>query len=321
MGRITTEKSDKDFHWKKREFDIDIPRAHFELDALQEELLNRYLRGDKTFLRAFNTNYTSLFMEFLKDKTRLNEPIALAVMGGVRMGKSVSAITIAGLVMEARGRLMDVELIMANEYVFLDEIKNAKFGDFYVIDESKHAMYGTGSSTRKSKIQDIQNIIAVNNISTLWLTPDRWASEKVQYGLRAFGRSQYYSNGEKMPIRICRFMLYNLQESSAGGSVPLGMVYIPHFEDILENGTQLWKDYSEKKQKWVDEEVSGTAGDMMEQMFSVAEKINNSDKFKLLSKKAEKITFITALLGSEISKGEIDQVFQCINLLNKGFTI
>lgn len=239
-------------------------------------------------------------------------------------GKSTSAITVAGLIMEARRRLMDTEHILENEYKLLEVLKNNKitqFGDAFVIDESKQAVYGVGSTARKFKLSDIQNIIAVNNISTLWLRPDGWSFDNSQYGLRAFGRGQFYKDGTLCPVRINKFMLYNLQESSAGGSLPLGMIYLPHFEDILKNGKQLWKDYSQKKQNWVDDEQHGEADTMMTQAFSVAEKIYTYPRFQLLKSGSQKKTFIATALGSEATTGETKQIYEIIKLLENGFTL
>lgn len=323
MTNLITEKTDVKFKWEIKNIDIDISQALFELDALQGELINRYLRQDRNFLRAFHTNYTSLFFQFIKDKVRLNEPFGISIMGQPRSGKSVSAITIAGLAMESRGRIMDTKHIVSDSYKFMEALKDENithFGDCFVVDESKQAVFGTGSTAKKVKLLDIQNIIAVNNISTLWLRPDGWAAETSMYGLRAFGRSQFCKDGKLLPMRINRFMLYNLQESSAGGSLPLGMVYLPHFADILKNGKQLWKDYTIKKQDWVDAEQKGQGDTLIESMFKVAEKISKFSKFVQLKGNAQKKTFIITALGSETPKGEIDQIFNIIKLIDQGFS-
>src|SRR3989304_9118312 len=81
--KIITEKT-SETDWKFRELNIDVTEVLFEVDALQQELINRYIRQDKNFLRAYFTNYTNLFMNFIKDKARLNEPISLSMMGQVR---------------------------------------------------------------------------------------------------------------------------------------------------------------------------------------------------------------------------------------------
>src|SRR3990170_3358460 len=104
--QIVTDVTNKSTIWKTKFIDLDITEIVFDLDALQAELLNRYLRQDKNFLRAYYTNYTNLFFQFIKDKVRLGEPTTLSLMGQTRSGKSVCAITIAGLMMEARKKLM-----------------------------------------------------------------------------------------------------------------------------------------------------------------------------------------------------------------------
>ena len=82
--QIITEKTETKVVWKDRIINVDIGDVVFELDALQQELLNRYLRSDKNFLRAYYTNYTGLFMQFIKDKVRLNEPISLSMVLTIR---------------------------------------------------------------------------------------------------------------------------------------------------------------------------------------------------------------------------------------------
>src|SRR3989338_460765 len=322
MPHITTEKT-TEINWKLKELNIDVTEVLFELDALQGELINRYIRQDKNFLRAYFTNYTNLFMQFIKDKVRLNEPTTFSFMGQTRSGKSTSAITVAGLIMEARDKLMTVNKICPHQYSFMETIKSGKaeFGDVFVIDESKDAVFGVGSMAKKFKLVDIQNIIAVNNISTIWIRPDGWAFENSQYGLRAFGRGQSYKDGRLLPVRLNRFMLYNLQESSAGGSLPLGMVYLPHFADILKNGKQLWIEYSEKKQSWVDEEQKGEGDALTKNMISIAEKIFNYPKFKLLKGGNQKKTFVATALGSEATRGEITNIYELIKLLEQGFSL
>lgn len=323
--KLITEKSEKkETIWKSKNININIREAVFELDVLQLDLIQRYLRNDRNFMRAFFTDYTKLFFQFLKDKTSLNEPIHLSVMGAVRSSKSTSAICIAGMIMEARDKLMDTNHIMQSEYAFLEtlkENKNVSFGDCFVIDESKQAVFGIGSSAKKLKIADVQNIIAVNNISTIWVKPDGWSFEGAMYGLRAFGRGQFDKQGNKLPIRINRFMLYNLQESSAGGSLPLGMVYIPHFADYLKNGKELLEAYNNKKQDWVNQEQFGTSDSLQESMFRMAERLSKSEAFSKLTKSKDKETFIATALGSEATRGEITQLLSLTRLLAQGYTL
>ena len=323
--KLITEKTKKEeIKLELKTMQVNVGDIIFEIDALQQELIQRYLRQDRNFLRAFYSNYTSLFMQFLTDKNKLGEPVTISIMGVTRSGKSTSGITIAGIITQLNNRLMNISHICGSQYEYMEILKENKvvqFGDAFVIDESKQAVYGTGSMAKKVKLMDIQNIIAVNNISSVYIKPDSWSFEGALYGLRAFGRGQFDKWGKLLPMRINRFMLYNLQESSAGGALPLGMVYIPHFADYLKNGKQLWKDYSAKKQAWVDEEQHGTSDVMLENMFKVGQRLTNSEIFKQIRKSSEKKVFIATALGSEVTKGEIEQIFRLTSLIQQGFTI
>lgn len=323
--KLITEKTDlKEIKLKSKGVNFNLKEAIFELDVLQQSLIQKYLREDRNFLRAYYTDYTSLFLQFLQEKAQLNEPVHFSIMGGVRGGKSSSGICIGGMMSEARNKLYSINKIMSSEYEFLQTLKDNKFvefGDCFVIDESKQAVYGVGSTAKKVKIQDVQNIIAVNNISTIWIKPDGWSFEGAMYGLRAFGRGQFDKFGKALPMRINRFMLYNLQESSTGGSLPLGMLYIPHFADYLDNGKELWQQYSDKKQKWVNEEMSGTADATMENMFKLAEKLTKNKHFSNLKKANEMEAFISTAVGSEMTRGEVKQLLTLCRLIRNGYTI
>lgn len=75
---------DKTFKISDLYFEFDLSKANYEIDVLQNRLLQVYLRADPKFRRAFSTNYTNDFFQFLKDKARLREPVHLSVMGVVR---------------------------------------------------------------------------------------------------------------------------------------------------------------------------------------------------------------------------------------------
>jgi len=75
---------DDEFSLKDLHFSFDLGKANYELDILQNKLLQFYLRADSKFRRAFNMNYTTEFLQFLRDKARLKEPVHLSIMGQVR---------------------------------------------------------------------------------------------------------------------------------------------------------------------------------------------------------------------------------------------
>jgi hypothetical protein len=301
---------------KQLKFLFNLREANYEIDILQNKLLQFYLRNEIRFRRAFNTDYTADFLQFLKDKARLREPIHLSILGVVRSGKSYTAVTIASFMMALYGKKFTIEYICANAYEFLEKLKSMPqeklLNTCFLIDEEKQATFGIGSIAKKIKLNDVQNIIAINNISTISLTPHGWAYREAMYGLRLFGRC--------FKTKTTRSMLYNLQEKGKGGELPLGNVYLPIFTAFLpkDYADELEKQYLEKKNEWVRGEMRGEGDVLYEIKRKSAEAFCRDEKFKGLKKKAEKITYISLKLGSEWTKGEVDEIYQITNLIRNG---
>jgi hypothetical protein len=275
-----------------------------------------YLRADPRFRRAFAKNYTNIFLKFLKDKARLREPIHIACLGKTRSGKSYSMISLAVFISACYGKRFGINNICANAYEFLeklkvipeDELKNSCF----LIDEEKQSVYGVGSVAKKMKLTDVQNIIAVNNISTIMLNPNSWANKEADYGLRTFGRC--------FKTKTCRLMLYNLQEKGKGGELPMGNIYLPIFTAFLpkEYAQEIEKEYMDKKMNWVKGEMRGEGDVLYEIKKKSAESFCRDKKFLGLTKKNERMSYISYKLGSEWTKGECDEIFQLTKLLQAG---
>jgi hypothetical protein len=295
-------------------FSYNLTTAKFELDALQQEMLNFYIRADPKFRMAFYQDYTSQFFQYIKDKARLKEPIYLSVTGGVRSGKSYSAISVCWILNYLHGRIIDIRYITANEVDYLESLKNMPEKDLanscFVIDEKKQGVFGIGSYAKKMKLQDMQNIIAKFNISNITLCPTK-IDDKSQYALKSFGRD---FNG------VNRFMLYNLQAGDGASHRPMGMVYIPPFNKLLPEkiGSKLEKDYIKKKDAWILRETRGE-GDVLYQIKrKTAEVFAKDTKYLELTKKDEKLAYLSMALGSEWTKAEIGELLNLTSIIAKG---
>lgn len=297
-------------------FNFNLKEADYQVDALQNQMLQDYIRTDARFRKAFYTNYTNSFLQFIKDKARLNEPIHLSVIGQVRSGKSTGMISVASLIMALYGKMLTTEYICGNVTEFIEKLKimpeDKLRNSCFVIDEEKKAVFGMGSTARKMKVMDIQNIIAINNISTIMITPMSWANENAFYGLKAFGRC--FKTG------TIRFMLYNLQ-NSGGLGLPLGMVYLPRFEKFLPKvyAEILAKEYLAKKNEWVMKEMRGQGHDdasVMKQ--KVASQFLKDNNFLALTKRNDRIVYISMKLGNEWTKSEMEEMNNIIKLMQMG---
>lgn len=301
-------------YFKQFKFEFNLAEANYELDALQEKLLMSYLRVDKKFRHAFNTNYTNEFFKFLKDKARLKEPIHLSVMGNVRSGKSVSSISICAFLNACNNRLITIDYICGNAMEFLEKLKSMPQEELnnscFLIDEEKTNIMGYGSVAKKLKLQDVANIIAINNISTIMLNPIEWANKEANYGLRTFGRC--------FKTKTVRFMLYNLQGNQA--ETPMGIIYLPIFTEFLpkEISIPLEKEYLAKKMDWVMLEQRGQGDVLAEVRKKSAENFMRDESYIGLKKKAEKLSYITYKMGSEWTSRECEDIYQLTELIKQG---
>lgn len=297
-------------------YSYDLKNAHFQIDVLQEEMLNFYLMNDSSFRKAFQKDFTSLFWQYIYDKTKLNEPIHLSLQGFVRSSKSFSCISICSVHQAFYSRDFDVEYICGNSQEFLEKLKKFPkeklMNRMFQIDEDKSAMYGYGSIARKQKFLDVQNIIAINNISTASLCPTQFSNDKTSYyGLRAFGRD--------FTQKINRFMLYFLQGGGEGKLKPMGCIYIPPFDFFLEKkkAENLKKKYLAMKNEWVDNERSGQGDILAEIRKKTAESFLRDKTIAQLTKKSEIIEYIIFKLGSEWTKSECNSVYNLYNLMRR----
>lgn len=305
------------FDFSKLKFGFDLNKASYQLDELQNQLLQFYIRGDSRFRKAFYMNYTESFIKYLKSSTRLQEPVHISITGKTRSGKSYSATTLCLLHQAQFHRLFNSEYICANAYEFLEKLKSMPedklLNSIFLIDEQKQAVFGIGSMARKIKLEDVQNIIAINNISTVMLNPKSWANKDADYGLRTFGRC--------FETKTVRMMLYNLQEKGRGGELPMGNIYMPIFTHFLPQpyAKELEDKYLEKKKRWVKAEMRGDGSDVLESLKKkTALNFLHDSKYMQLKSKRDRLNYITLRLGSEWTTGEKDQIEGYTKLFKNG---
>ncbi len=289
-----------------------IQEAVFETDALQQEAIMGYLRDDEKFRRLFNKDLTGLFYQYIDDKIRLREPITINVKGSVRSGKSTIAITIACRVAERNGKQLTGHNICANEFSFLDKVKTAEDNDVFVIDESKEGVFGVGSMAKKMKINDIQNIIAKKNISTIWITPRRFNDTNSDYGLQTLGRAR------NVNPRLVKLLLYNLLDKSIGSIIPFGYVIMPIFDDVYPYGEKLRLEYEAIKDEWIEKEKDSDTNVMFDIQKERALELINDRKFLSLDKIKDMVVFAKSKLPSEFTKQEVEEIVRLAKLINDG---
>lgn len=297
----------------------DLSNANYEIDALQNELLQFYLRADSRFRMAFSRNYTPQLIQYFKDKARLKEPCHLDIMGVVRSGKSSIASSLCFLHQIMYKKTFWVDYICANEIEFLQKLQEMPEeqtkNTIFQIDEEK-SYFGIGSTAKKMKIQDVQNIIAKHNISTISLCPTKFSNPDAYYGLRVWGKD--------FKSKTCRCMLYNLQDRSQGKSLPMGCVYLPIPSILLKNkeiAEEFDKEYQSKKDEWIKDEMAGKGDVLGDLKRKTAITFLHDKKYMNLKRKSEKLTYISIRLGTEWSVGEKKEILEITELLRQGIEL
>lgn len=233
---------------------------------------------------------------------------------------SVCGISICVIHQALQGRLFNIDYICGNEQEYIEKLKSFPEEQLkhriFLVDEDKKAVFGTGSTARKVKAQDVSNIIAVNNISVIRICPTNFPAPNTSwYGLRAYGRD--------MVNKVNRYMLYDLQQGERGTIRPLGMVYMPIFTNLLRGdlGLELEKLYLAKKNAWVQQEMTSNTDVLGEIKRGSAKNFLKDPNFQKLTKKSERKVYISSKLGSEFTKGECEEVFTLTEILGRGISL
>jgi len=298
MGRTRSGKSTSAFTILKKILDFNLKRIIFEINKLKF----KDVKSDELFKLEESVKGVNLKeLSKIKDEAEFEKAKNKMIM------------------QETEKKKLTTYNICANEFEYVRKLKECGTDTAFLIDESKRAVYGIGSIAKREKINDIQNIIAVNNISAIWLKPDEWATPHAHYGLVSFGRAENDIYGNPLPIRINRFMLYNLQESDKRG-LPLGMVYIPLIWDILpkEEALTLENEYMSRKLKWVEQEQISEEDVFTSDRFKLASELAKDQTFINIKGLKNKLPYVRTQYSSNMTNGELDEVMRIAIQIQRG---
>jgi hypothetical protein len=292
---------------------FDLKKTGYHTDAIQDELLQKYLQKDARFRGAFSHNLTYKLLEYIHNKTKLHEPINISVLGNNQSGMSYSSITIASFIMALYGKKFTGEYICSNVFEFLDKVSKMQSKELqntvFLVDNQKEAI-SIEEVARKIKSPITEEIIQDYNISTIMLNSTIWANSMADYGLRTIGRD--------FKTKTCRLMLYNLQERGSGGVLPMSMIYLPIFTEVLPYGKELEKKYLEIKNRWSITEQDKEKDVLLNLKKDTAEKFCKDPNYDKIGKRQERITYLSYKLGSAWSKTEIEEMETIIKLMKEG---
>lgn len=224
---------------------------------------------------AFYSNQTKYLLKEMRSYIEDARVFRLSIMGEVRSGKSECGQTLALLYIKTFNDLLksgyfdhldvwkffkkipitfDVEYIMGNQIEYINELRTMqregklKFGQVWVIDESKDISGGIGTFSEKIDLNNVNNIIAKFMQSEIWITPQKFESRNAPYGLYVFKKDL------KEKANWCLLYKIEITARCTRDYHFLGWVKIPlHPDEVLR------ENYNDKKNKWISEEIQGGA--------------------------------------------------------------
>jgi len=248
---------------------------------------------------AFYSNMTSFLLSemyaYLKDARCWR----LSIMGETRGGKSEVAQTIALSYVNMFNHLLrrglydyidlfrngffkkqeinlSVDHICSSQsdYIYTLRQKHkdglTKFGQIWIIDESKKAIGGLGSFSEMMDLENVNNIIAKFMQSEIWVQPLQLETKNTPYGLYV------YKKDIVNKVNWC--LLYKIQRTPTGGVeyTFLGWVRVP-----LHGNTALREAYNKKKNEWINQEMEGRADIRLEERKRVALELSKDKMFSM----------------------------------------
>ena len=188
--------------------DIMNKNPKFELNELEKIEFMDMARIDPNFHIISSRDLTKEFFKQIEDKIKRKEINSFNIMGAVRSGKSYSALEILRVIKYLRHKedFDGDKNVCGNQQEFRQKLKDAKFGEPFLIDENAFANFGVGSSAELLQLRDLQNITAKNNNDTIYITPRQFLNTNAYYGLKFYGKDSknwisrwllYKSHGEE----------------------------------------------------------------------------------------------------------------------------
>lgn len=311
------------FHKPKTDF-------NFKQEPLAEKLINYEIaRSPDTLGRAMTTDLTPYFFQNLFHKVNQKPPenINLEIKGQTRSGKSTDGLTIYVWECKAYGYEPTVENILPNQAELLYKLKDARFGESYLIDEQTPETYTEGISAEAEQLGKNLNICAKMCNNLTFIFPPKFTIKSSPYGLETIGKdtTNFWN----------KCLLYDLSDRRLLGfsAMPMGYVLIPKFLDkkyyqkprekwsekklqtYINRGyeylSQLEEDYETKKDIWIEEvrSLSGNSRNKIKEEY--AQTLADDLLFSSLSNK-ERSAYVQIKINAgefmEMAKTEIETI-------------
>lgn len=165
----------------------------FKVSIFEEMMLNDLYERDEDSKIKLHRNITKEFHHEMKLYKQEKRNIRLSIKGETRTGKSLDAMRVTEEIISIGDSKQDFEvdiekIVCGNQIEYRQALKEAEFGDFYLVDENLFQKGGMGSNIEAMQLKDYNAIIAKKNIDVIFINPETFLNVGATLGLSTFGR-------------------------------------------------------------------------------------------------------------------------------------
>jgi hypothetical protein len=316
---------------------VTVPDWNWHEQPLRKKLMELEAQTSEALRRALVNDFTDLFMKTLYFKVTRKPPenINIEIKGQTRSGKSTCGITLGILISKWWGHEFTEDNILPNQSELLYRLKDAKYGETFLIDEQVPETWGEGVMRETEQLGMNLNICAKKCNNLLFIYPPTFTSRNSPFGLEAMAKDTVN--------KYVKCFYYNLERREfAGAMIPRGYVYIPKFVDIkyknlpesmwsdvrianfkekkYDYDSQLEENYEAKKDSWIEDIRNMDAGVREKKKLEIAKKLAKNDAFLSLRNMGQKLAYLQLMVHKgemiEMTKSELESIANMALVIN-----
>ncbi len=165
--------------------------VEFKVSKFEEYMLTDIYAGDESTTIKLHRDVTQDLLDEIQLYIEEKRNLRFAGKGETRSGKSLSFLKICDLILRSKGEDFNEiveKLVCGNQVEYRQKLKEAKFGDTYLVDENFFNNAGLGGNIEMSQLKDYNSIIAKKNISVFFINPEKFLNVGATLGLATYGR-------------------------------------------------------------------------------------------------------------------------------------
>jgi len=308
---------------------FNVPKFDFSEEPLQRKLLDLEAQKSPALHRALNSDLTQEFIMSLYYKATMSPPenINIEIKGQTRSGKSTVGITLGILISRWWGHEFTIDNIMPNQGELLYRLKDAKYGETFLVDEQTPECYGEGIIRETEQLGMNLNICAKKCNNLIFIYPPNFLSRNSPFGIEALAKDTVN--------KYTKCFYYDLRRKEFGGTqIPTGFLILPKTQDIKykklpranwsekrirnfeEKGydfdSELEEQYEEKKDTWIEKVRNMDSSTRDKKKQELANELSQDSKFLKLKTNGQREAYLLMQVNAgdviEMARSEIKTV-------------